>query len=83
MPRTISQREFRNASAAIMDAVEAGETVIVTRNGVAVAELRPVQRRTFAASADLLRSFRDLPPLNYDTLRADADALFGEDALDG
>ena len=82
MARTISQREFRNASAAVMDAVEAGETVIVTRNGVAVAEVRPLQRRAFAATADLLRSFRELPPLNHDALRADADAAFGADALD-
>jgi prevent-host-death family protein len=82
MARTISQREFRNASAAVMDAVEAGETVIVTRNGVAVAEVRPIQRRTFAATAELLRCFRELPRLNYGALRADADALFGEDALD-
>ncbi|MFD5827787.1 type II toxin-antitoxin system Phd/YefM family antitoxin [Lentzea sp. NPDC060358] len=40
--KVISQREFRNHSAAVMDAVEAGETYHVTRNGVEVAELRPL-----------------------------------------
>ncbi|MGS2806429.1 type II toxin-antitoxin system VapC family toxin [Nocardia sp. MW-W600-9] len=40
--RQISQREFRNNSAAIMDAVEAGETIRLTRNGVEIAgELDP------------------------------------------
>ncbi|MBB1155817.1 MULTISPECIES: type II toxin-antitoxin system Phd/YefM family antitoxin [Amycolatopsis] len=38
--KVITQREFRNNSAAVMDAVEAGEVYCVTRNGVEVAELR-------------------------------------------
>jgi hypothetical protein len=54
--------------------------VIAMRNGVA--EVRPVQRRAFVATADLWRSFRELRRLNYGALRAGADALFGEDALD-
>ncbi|MGV9610662.1 type II toxin-antitoxin system Phd/YefM family antitoxin [Nocardia xishanensis] len=47
--KLISQREFHADSAAVMDAVEAGETFRVTRNGIEVAELRPVgpkRRRT-------------------------------------
>ena len=43
--KVISQREFRNNSAAVMDAVEAGEVYHVTRNGVEIAEVRPVARR--------------------------------------
>ncbi|MER5625262.1 type II toxin-antitoxin system Phd/YefM family antitoxin [Streptosporangium sp. NPDC002544] len=43
--KTITQREFRNNSAAVMDAVEAGETYQITRDGIAVAELRPLPRR--------------------------------------
>ena len=31
--KVITQREFRNHSAAVMDAVEAGETYHITRNG--------------------------------------------------
>jgi antitoxin (DNA-binding transcriptional repressor) of toxin-antitoxin stability system len=42
--KVISQREFRNNSA-VMDAVEAGETYHVTRNGVEIAELRPLSHR--------------------------------------
>lgn len=49
MPKTIAQRELRNDNAKVIDAVAAGETFVVTRNGEPVAELRPLQpgRRTF------------------------------------
>ena len=49
MARTIAQRELRNENAKVIDAVAAGETFVVTRNGEPVAELRPVRsgRRTF------------------------------------
>lgn len=82
MRKTISQRELRNESAAVMDAVEKGETVIVTRNGYPVAELRPLQRRAFVPTAELIRAFRDLPPVDLAAMRAEADALFGEDHFD-
>jgi prevent-host-death family protein len=57
MVRTIAQRELRNENAKIMDAVTAGETFVVTRNGEPVAELRPVQsdRKTFISRDDLTR----------------------------
>jgi prevent-host-death family protein len=49
MSRTIPQRDLRNENAKVMDAVTAGETFVVTRNGEPVAELRPIRaaRRTF------------------------------------
>jgi prevent-host-death family protein len=53
---TITQRELRNASAAVMDAVEAGETILVTRNGTPVAELRPARRRRSVPTAELIRN---------------------------
>lgn len=40
--RTISQRELRNDNAAIIRAVEEGESFTVTRRGVPVARLTPV-----------------------------------------
>ena len=39
--RTISQRELRNDNAEVIRAVEAGESFLVTKNGKAVAELKP------------------------------------------
>lgn len=41
--KTISQRELRNDNAAIMAGVEGGETYVVTRRGVPVAALGPVE----------------------------------------
>lgn len=40
--KTISQRELRNDSAAVLRAVESGETLTVTRRGVPVARLTPI-----------------------------------------
>ncbi|MFJ9781949.1 type II toxin-antitoxin system Phd/YefM family antitoxin [Amycolatopsis sp. NPDC101161] len=77
----ISQREFRNNSAAIMDAVEAGETYHVTRNGVEIAELRPVSRRKRFSAAELVARHKRLPRVDAAELRRDADEFFGDDRL--
>lgn len=81
MARTISQRELRNSSAAIMNAVEAGETLIVTRSGNPVAELRPIRRRRAVPVEEVLANFAGCPPMSYESLRADMDAIFGEDRV--
>ncbi|GBE64522.1 MULTISPECIES: type II toxin-antitoxin system Phd/YefM family antitoxin [Mycobacterium] len=49
MAHVIAQRELRNQNAKVIDAVAAGESFIVTRNGEPVAELRPIRtgRRSF------------------------------------
>jgi prevent-host-death family protein len=81
--KVISQREFRNNSAAIMDAVEAGETYQVTRNGVTVAELRPVSRRRRLSAEELVERHRKLPKVDYAEMRREADEFFGtEDRVD-
>jgi antitoxin (DNA-binding transcriptional repressor) of toxin-antitoxin stability system len=79
--KVISQRELRNASAAVMDAVERGESFQITRHGAVVAELQPPVAHTFVASATLKAAFASLPPVNLDSLRADADAVLGEDRV--
>jgi prevent-host-death family protein len=81
MTRTITQRELENESAAVMDAVERGESILVTRNGTPVAELRPVRRRRFVATAELMRNLRGLGRTDYAAMRAEADELFGEDRI--
>jgi prevent-host-death family protein len=75
--KVISQREFRNNSAAVMDAVEAGETYHVTRNGIEVAELRPIARRRRPTAEELVERHRKLPRVDYARLRRDADEFFG------
>ncbi|WP_338771244.1 type II toxin-antitoxin system prevent-host-death family antitoxin [Nocardia vulneris] len=75
--KVITQREFRNNSAAVMDAVEAGETFRVTRNGVEIAELRPVNRRRRLTAEELVEKHRKLPRLNYAEIRKETDEFFG------
>lgn len=77
--RTITQREFRNNSAKIMDAVAAGETVRVTRNGVEVAEVRPIPSRRRLTAAELVQRHRNLPAIDYAEMRREADEIVGNE----
>lgn len=79
--KRISQRELRNESAAVMDAVERGEAFVISRRGVDVAELRPVPSKAFDNTLEVKRAFERLPKVDYTTLRKEADALFGPDRL--
>jgi prevent-host-death family protein len=76
MMKVITQREFRNNSAAVMDAVEAGETYHVTRNGVEVAEVRPLSRRRRLTAEELVERHRRLPRVDYARMRREADEFF-------
>jgi prevent-host-death family protein len=75
--KTITQREFRNNSAAVMDAVEAGETYHITRNGTEVAELRPLRRRRRLSAEELVARHRSLPRVDHAEMRREADEFFG------
>jgi len=79
--KVITQREFRNNSAAVMDAVEAGEIYHVTRNGVPVAELRPLSRRRRLGAEELVERHRRLPRVDHAAMRRDADEFLGEDRV--
>jgi prevent-host-death family protein len=76
--KIISQREFRNSFAAVMDAVEAGETFHVTRNGVEIAELRPLSRRRQLTTEELVERHKRLPRVDAAELRREVDEFFGE-----
>ena len=71
----ITQRELRNQSGEIMRALDAGKTFVVTRNGVAVGELRPLRRRRFVATETLLEHFRGAAQVDPGTFRRDLDAV--------
>jgi prevent-host-death family protein len=75
--KVITQRELRNNSAAVMNAVEAGETYHITRNGTEVAELRPLPRRRRLTAEELVARHRRLPRVDYARMRAEADEFFG------
>lgn len=78
MTREISQREMRNDSGAILRAVEAGDDFVVTRNGTALAELRPLRRRRFVATRELLASARRLAPVDAAAFRSDVDGALDQ-----
>lgn len=76
MNRTITQRALRNDSAAVLRAAEAGETLVITRNGTAVAELRPLAApaRRWVPRAALAVAAQHAPPIDAARLRADLKA---------
>ncbi|WP_280401126.1 type II toxin-antitoxin system Phd/YefM family antitoxin [Nocardia carnea] len=83
MTRTISQAELRNGSAGVMDALEAGEDFVITRNGRPVGELRPIAPRKDLTTAELKKRLtRFAASANAAGERAEIDAAFGEDRLD-
>ena len=79
MPRAITQRELRNDSGEIMRAVDRGESFVVTRNGVPVADLLPHRRPRFVDSAELVAAFAALPALDAARFRADVDRMLDQD----
>lgn len=80
MGRTIPQRELRNDNARVIAAVAAGESFVVTRNGIPVAELRPIQRlqRSFVPKIELLALAAAGPHLDFAQFRADLDRAVDE-----
>ncbi|WP_328910184.1 PhdYeFM domain-containing protein [Streptomyces sp. NBC_00234] len=76
--KTITQRELAARSKAVLDDVEAGETYHVTRNGIEIAEVRPLSaRRRFVPVEEMQRKWRTAPRVDYARMRAEADAFFG------
>jgi len=82
MSRTITQRELRNDSGAILREVQAGQTLIVTRNGIPVAELRPVPPRRFVPRAIIADAALRAPHIDAGRFRADLAALVDQ-SVDG
>jgi antitoxin (DNA-binding transcriptional repressor) of toxin-antitoxin stability system len=74
MTRTISQRELRNDSGAIMRALDRGEVFLVTRNGIPVGELRPARRR-FVSRELLLEAFASASRVDADGFRDELDGF--------
>lgn len=66
-------RDLRNHGGDVVDRVQRGEHLTVTRSGRPVAELVPVRRPALTATA-LLDRWRGLPPVDPDGLRHDLDS---------
>ncbi len=69
----VTVRELRNHGGEVLDRVEAGARLTVTRSGRPVAELVPI-RRPPAAAVTLLDRWSRLPAVDPDALRRDLDA---------
>jgi prevent-host-death family protein len=70
----VTIRELRNHGGDVLQRVERGETILVTRSGVPVGELRPVPRPRLSATS-LLSRWRAVPVVDPRTFRADVDAV--------
>ena len=79
MGREVSQRELRNDSGEIMRGLDRGESFVVTRNGVPVGELRPLQRRRFVSADVVTAMFRGAPETDARRFREDVDELLDQD----
>lgn len=73
----VTVRELRNHGGEVLDRVERGETVTVTRSGTPVAQLRPLPRPRLSA-AELVARRRLLPVVDPTAWRADVDALIDQ-----
>jgi prevent-host-death family protein len=80
MARTIPQRELRNDNAKVIDAVVAGQTFVVTRNGEPVAELRPIRavRRTLITRDEVATLASAAVRIDHRQFRADLDRLIDQ-----
>jgi prevent-host-death family protein len=81
MTKIIAQRELRNDNAKVIEAVTAGETFVVTRNGEPVAELRPLRagRRTFISRDEVAALASANVRIDRDQFRADLDDVIDQE----
>ncbi len=82
MAKTITQAQLRNGSAGVMDSLQAGEDFIITRNGVPVGELRPIQSQQDPTATQVIQLFSGLARGSTQAqMHAESDALFGEERI--
>jgi prevent-host-death family protein len=71
----ITQRDLRNRSREIMDAVEHGQSFTVTRDGHRIGELIPLrQRRRFVSRQEFTALSRSAAGVDPEAFRADQSA---------
>jgi len=77
----ITQRDLRNRSREIMDAVERGQSFTVTRDGHRIGELIPLRRgRRYVTRQDFAAMSRNAPAGDLESFRADQDAAADQEA---
>ena len=79
----ITQRDLRNRSKEIMDAVENGQAFIVTRDGHRIGELIPLRRRQrFVSRQEFAIMSRAAPSIDIVAFRADQAAAHDHELAD-
>ncbi len=80
MAKIIAQRELRNENAKVIEAVAAGESFVVTRNGEPVAELRPLRagRRAFISRDEVAALAAADVRIDRHQFRADLDQVIDQ-----
>lgn len=75
----ITQRDLRNRSKEIMDAVQHGQSFTVTRDGHQIGELIPLRRRRFVTREEFAAMSRNAPSIDLEAFRADQDAAIDQE----
>lgn len=79
----ITQRDLRNRSKEIMDAVQQGQAFTVTRDGHQIAELIPLRRRSrFVSRTEFVAMSQGAPNISIHAFRADQDSTADQNADD-
>lgn len=84
--RQITQRELRNETPAVMRAIEAGESFVLTRNGTPIADLIPHVRATEprgVTGAALVAAREQCDAIEPERFFADLERYVDEDPLGG
>lgn len=69
---SVNVRELRNRGGEVVERVARGASVIVTKGGAAVAELRPIPKQALDRET-LLARFKRLPSVDPEALKRDLD----------
>ena len=78
--KEITQRDLRNRSKEIMDAVQHGQSFTVTRDGHQIGELIPLRRRRrFVTREEFAAMSRNAPSIDLEAFRADQDAAIDQE----
>ncbi len=68
----VSVRELRNYGGQILNRVESGESMTITRDGTPVAMISPLRQPRLSATA-LLENWKNVPLINTESFRRDLD----------
>lgn len=80
VPKKIAQQELRDDTARVIDAVVAGESFVIVRNGEPVAQLRPIgrKRQTFVSRAKIASAAMQSPHIDAAAFRHDLGRLIDQ-----